>query len=582
MYSNLQTTTTRTPRFQLFCNITIRAFMIPILLWLFLLSIFGTCMINPYLGDYETTTYLTDQPFVHISAILMIFLLGYLLLLHPKRAERIFSVVKNTHMLLWIHILVAILMLTAIFVCRYQPISDQYYCLYSAANFMEGDYTSWKPGGYLYNYPMLNALTLLFIPFIALFGVEEAAIAFQVFNLVLLLMASYSLYRFCKTVSLKSFAASLLFVLYLPMTFYCFFIYGNIASLSLSIFSLWKIAAYLKEKHIRDIVCSAAAITIACLLKGTAIIPLIAILIILTVSAVIQKQPKLLLLLPVYLIFLYCGNLAVNLTIEGITHEKVSQGLSYYGWLATGISEGTWADGWFNNYMPNLLEDCNFDLDLFAVEAKAAFHRDAAKFWSDPSYFIPFVARKTASQWNNPTFQSLWIQQEMLLRHNPPYGAGGFEARIPESLCLDGSPTNMIFYFIFNLLQSIILFGSLCFFLFDAKKASLTSLLPAATFIGGFLFLFFWEAKAQYTILFFVFLFPYAVSGFPTFLKRLLNLKESKSWYRSKEVIFLGILLGSILLLSLTNTAPVNDTLKLGRADQTAFYNYYLQQNSQN
>lgn len=573
MHSDIQSHS----RLQLFCNTTVRVIMILLLGWLFYLSIFGTCMLNYNLGN-ETTAYLTDQPFVHLSAILLIFLSGYLLLRHKNFASRILDAMQNTHILVIVHILVAVLMLAAIFICRYQPVSDQFKCLYSAMHLLEGDYTPWKAGGYLYIYPILNATTLLLVPFVAIFGVEDASIAFQVFNLAMQLLASYSMYRFCKSVGLRSFAASLLFILYLPITFYCFFVYGNTASLSLSIVSLWKIADFMKGKRVKDVVISAVTLTAACLLKGTAIITLIAILIFLAVSAVIQKKPKLLLLLPLYIIFLYCGNLAVDQAVEGITHEQVSEGASFYGLLGTGISEGEWADGWFNNYTTHLFIDCGYDLDVYAIEAKNAFLRDAQKFWSDPAYFIPFLARKTASQWNNPTFQSIWIQQQSLIRL-PPY-RDSFAERPREFLCLDGSTSNMTFYFVFNLLQSIILFGCLCYFLFDAQKSSLTSLLPAITFIGGFLFLFFWEAKAQYTILFFVLVLPYAVSGYPAFLKRLIALKSGKSWYCSKEVIFLVILLISILLFAVTDSALVSNTIKLGRDDQTLYYQYYLEQNS--
>lgn len=563
-------------KLQIFCNAAIRIFMILILGWLFYLSIFSTCMLNYYLGN-ETTAYLTDGSFFHVSAILLIFLIGYLLFLHKDTASRILTALQNAHIVLMIHILVAVLMLAAIFICRYQPVNDQYTYLYAAKHLLEKDFTSWQVGGDLYFHPTLNGLTLLFVPFVAIFGVENAAIAFQVFNLAMQLLASYSLYRFCKSVGLRSFATSLLFILYLPFTFYCFFVYGNTSSLSLSIISLWKFADFMKEKRVKDVIISAVAISAAYLIKQTAAITLVAILIILTVSAVIKKRPKLLLILPLYLIFLCCGNLAVNRTVESITHEKVSEGLSFYGWLGTGISEGEWADGWFNHYTTHLLIDSDYDLDVYAVESKNAFLRDAQKFWSDPSYFVPFLARKTASQWNNPTFQSIWIQQQTLKRPAPYIEF--FGRRPMEFICHDGSVSNMIFYFTFNLLQSIVLFGSLCFFLFDARKSSLISLLPAITFIGGFLFLFVWEAKAQYTILFFVLLFPYAVSGFLSFLKRLIALKGNKFWYRSKEVIFLVILLGSILLFSLMDNALINNTIKLGREDQTLFYQFYLREN---
>lgn len=484
---------------------------------------------------------------------------------------------QNTRFLLIIHILVAVLMLAAILICRYQPVADQFSSLYSALHLLDGNYSSWQFAGYLYTYPALNSLVLLFVPFVALFGVEGGAFAFQIFNLIMLLLASYSLYRFCKTVGLNSTVTSILFILYLPMTFYCFFIYGNMISLSLTMVAFWKIADFFKSNRIRDAIYSAVTLSIAYLIKETVLIPLIAILIIIISHAIIRKKPKYLLLLPFYLIILYCGSQAVDLTVESITHEETSPGLAYYGHLTMGISEGAWADGWYNGYTNNLIAACNYDLDLYAAESKKTFLQHAREFWSDPSYFVPFLARKTASQWNNPTFQSIWIQQEML-NHNLLLDPSA-EVKSPEFLCLDGSPANMLFYFIFNLMQSIVLFWSLCFFLFDAKKVSLTSLLPAIAFIGGFLSLIICEAKAQYTILFFVFLFPYTVTGFISFMKKLINLKANKYWYRSKEVIFLGILLGSILLLSITGTAFINDTVKLGRDDQTAFYNYYLEQN---
>ncbi len=551
--------------------------MILILDWLFYLSIFGTSMINRTI-EYETTLYLTDAPFLHVSAILLVFLMGYLLYLHPKRTARILNTLQNTHILLIVHIFIAVLMLAAILICRYQPVADQFSSLYSAYYFLQGDYTSWKFAGYLYIYPKMKPLVLLFLPFVALFGAEGGGVAFQVFNLAMLLLASYSLYRFCKTVGLNSTITSILFILYLPITFYCFFIYGNIASLSLSMVAFWKIADFLEGSRVRDAVCSVAMLSIAGLVKETAIIPLIAVFIVILSNAIIHKKAKHLLLLPLCLICLYCGSQAVGLTFEGITHEESSTDLACYGHLTMGISEGTWAaDGWYNGYTSALIAACNYDLDLYAAESEKTFQQHAREFWSDPSYFIPFLARKTASQWNNPTFQSIWIQQVMLNHNLLPIPSA--EAIAPEYLCLDGSPSNMVFYFIFNLLQSLILFGSLCYFLFDAKKATLTAFLPAIAFIGGFLFLLFWEAKAQYTILFWVFLFPYTVAGYLSFMRRLISLKGKKDWYRSKEVVFLGILLGSIVLLSITDTALINDTIKLGRDDQTALYNYYLEQN---
>ena len=152
------------------------------------------------------------------------------------------------------------------------------------------------------------------------------------------------------------------------------------------------------------------------------------------------------------------------------------------------------------------------------------------------------------------------------------------DSRPHNLLCIDGSPVNMLFYFLFNILQSIILFGTLCYFVFDSKNASLSTLLPAVTFIGGFLFLLFWEAKAQYTILFFILLIPYSITGFQSLLHNLMLLKDNHKWYASKVTLFLA-LLAAILLLTAADTPLLKDAIKLGSNDADAYYTYYLEQN---
>ncbi len=558
------------------CNTVIRIILVVILGYLFLLSIFGTCMLNFETGS-EATAYLKDYPTLHVAVIIMLFLFGYLISRHAAVRDRIRSIMQNRRFLLAVHIAVAAVMLSAILICRYQPVSDQFNCLYSADHLLNGNYSSWEKNGYLYIYPELNGLTLLFTPFVAVFGVLNASIAIQIVNLLLLLLASYSLYRFCGCVRLNGAAASICFILYLPITFYIFFVYGNMASLSLSVFAIWKAAEYLREERAKDLLCSAAAISLAVIFKETAKIALLAVLIVLALHAVLNKKPKYLLAVSIYVLFLICSNALTDTLSETITGEEVSPGLSPYGKLTMGILEGERANGWYNSYTIYLLGDCEGDLDKYAASSKEIFLLYSKPFYSDLSKCIPFLAKKTASQWNNPTFQSLWIQQQMLIREER---YGDFPSRAPEFICLDGSPSNMVFYYVFNILQSIILFGSLCFFIFDAGKTSLASLVPAITFIGGFLFLLFWEAKSQYTLLYFVLLIPYAVHGLCSIIKKVSSPAGTKQWYRSKEAIFLGCLLCAILFLSVADTAYINSTVKMASVEDERDYAHYLEENT--
>lgn len=558
--------------------------------YLFLLSIFGTSMITgheeiasiiPEGFHYETTAYLTDSPLLHISAIVLIFLLGFLAVSHlnipaPKNVGKLLIV---------LHLLITALMLIAIFICNYLPVTAQYWVLDSANRLINSDYSFWEQSGFSYIYPWLNSLTLFLVPEVAFFGMEGGATAFRIINLGMFILASYSFYGFCKETKLNGAITSILFIFYLPLELYIFFVYGNIACLSFSLYAIWMAVRYLNHNRITDAILCAVSISIAALFKDYALIMLAAILIVLTMHGITSRQWKKLIWLPIFIaIYLFCST-SVNLIIEGITKEEVPSGMDIYGHLTMGISEGTSdnggrANGWYNNFTFDALAACGYDYDLYRAVTKEAFIQRSKTFLSDPSHILAFFAQKTASQWNNPTFQSIWIHQQMLTD----------DELADYSLYIDGSTANMIFYYIFNLVQSLILFGSLYYFVFESRKASLASLLPAIAFIGGFIFLLFWEAKAQYTLLFFVMLFPYAVTGLISLSGSLTNLVKSvssktdnaqtinsKRWYCSKEIIFLSLLLCIILILSVINTETINNTIKLGTDDDV--YNYYLEQN---
>lgn len=229
-----------------FCNYTITLLMICITGYLFLLSIYGDCMINAYIG-YETTVYLTDSPFFQISSILLVLLICVLINSHSGIIQFLSRYKKV--ILIAIHIILAVSMSAVILLTKYQPTAAQAWTLDAAQHLLDDDYSFWEHSGFNYIYPVLNALTLYLVPFVFLFGTTGGAIAFQLFNLVMLLLASRSLYGFCKETHLNAGKTVLAFIIYLPMGFYIFFIYGNIASLSLSLFSIWQFARFLSSNR---------------------------------------------------------------------------------------------------------------------------------------------------------------------------------------------------------------------------------------------------------------------------------------------------------------------------------------------
>lgn len=552
--------------------IVVTVFMTAITGYLFLLSIFGTSMITFYSG-YETTFYLTDSPLLHISAIIMTFLIGAL----AAPYIRMFSERMKKNGLIIIHSVMFVLMLFSIFSYAYYPVWDQMDIMNSINGIINSDYSSWKHAGFMYIYPGLNSLVLLLTPPVYLFGFRGGIIAIRILNLVMFFLSSYSVYQFCKEIKVSGIITSILYVCYLPLMLYVFFIYGNITSLSLSTFAVWMAVRYLNDGQKKHIILCAAAMAVSILLKDSAWITMIAILIVLFIYGIADRQLEKILWIPIFIaLYLFC-NMSFNHLAERITGEEIPSGMSPYGHLTMGISEGSRANGWYNGFTRETLEACGYDYEIYADAAKNAFLQRSETFWSDSSYVCDFFVRKTASQWNNPTFESTWILQDMLYQT----AMNRIDCN-PAALFIDGSSTNMIYYYIFNLLQSIILFGSLCFFIFESRNSSLASLIPAIIFIGGFIFLFFYEAKAQYTLLFFVMLFPYAPTGFLSLFRNIKKLTidgNKKYFYRSKTAVFLGVLLFLILFISAMDPKNAGSAFKLGVDDE--YYNECLEQHNE-
>lgn len=84
-----------------------------------------------------------------------------------------------------------------------------------------------------------------------------------------------------------------------------------------------------------------------------------------------------------------------------------------------------------------------------------------------------------------------------------------------------------------DVLQSILYFGTLLFLIFDRKKRDLKKAGFIICFLGGFLLHFFWEAKCEYALLYYLMLYPYSIEGYRATLKTLTKMR--KQWLNKEE-----------------------------------------------
>ncbi len=112
--------------------------------------------------------------------------------------------------------------------------------------------------------------------------------------------------------------------------------------------------------------------------------------------------------------------------------------------------------------------------------------------------------RKTLSQWNEPTYEALWVNQF----HN-----GDFST-IVQSIYTGKLYRVLSEYMnLFQLLVFAAVFAGLLIGRKGEKRWQLTELFLPMVILGGFFFHTIWEAKSQYIFPYFVCMLPAAATG---------------------------------------------------------------------
>ena len=143
--------------------------------------------------------------------------------------------------------------------------------------------------------------------------------------------------------------------------------------------------------------------------------------------------------------------------------------------------------------------------------AKEAITESLQHFQKDPAYAARFYLRKTLSQWNEPTYEALWVNQ---------FHSGDFST-IVQSI-YEGKLYQVLSEYmnLFQLLVFAAVFAGLLSCRKGEKRWQLTKLYLPMVILGGFIFHTIWEAKSQYIFPYFVCMLPGAAAGIAGVLKK--------------------------------------------------------------
>lgn len=334
--------------------------------------------------------------------------------------------------------------------------------------------------------------------------------ALQLANLACWALGVYSLWRLYRL--LYGGAHSLVLAacaLFLPLGFYVTFIYGTLPGFGLSSFALWQQCAWLRDRAAWRLPPLALAAVAACLIKQNYLIALVGLGLVFAAHALLRDARSLAALALLALVWLG-GSRALALGVYRLTGLPQSEGVPPEAYVAMGLQETPPAGpGWFNYYNWQLYAWYGGDAGLAAAHARQDIAAALAAWRQAPAQAAGFMVRKVRSQWCEPTFQSLWIQQRK--RDASPDEA---VPRLVDALLRPGSGLGRAYYGVFGLAQSAVLLGAALCAARELRRGRVCALALPAVFLGGFLFHLAWEAKGQYTVPYFILLVPLAAAGY--------------------------------------------------------------------
>lgn len=485
----------------------VAGFFLMILLYLCFLSIISTSRINLQ----EHTLYGKDSILNNIAILLFFSVAGFLInrLAFVKKVIRAVNANEELYKTCQTFLLFVILIMGLLFVINAKciPGSDQLEVQKAVAAIRAGDYHSLENNGYLGTYKNQLGLAGYSMLLAAVFG-DHNYLAFQIMSVFLLILFYRELTESGREMGMKYSTLLMVLVsgiLFFPLTMYTILVYGNIPGLACGMLAIRNEQTYFRTGKKYSLVLAAVGIFAAVLWKQNYLIFAIGMLLYaFTFLWGKQKKKGAMMLTALLLVVALQAILPVSIA-RSVSGKSLDQGMSKWAWVAMGLQDGSRAPGWYNSYSFGTYRDSDYHTDRQTETAKANIRKSLEKYQRDANEMVRFFTQKTASQWNNPTFQAFWNLQ--VRKRNAD--AENWTQRMLQQDSLSKLTSYL------DVMQLLIIFGAL---LYAINKKITTEqndvfFLPSV-FVGGFLFHLIWEAKCQYTIMFFVLLLPCAAEGY--------------------------------------------------------------------
>ena len=483
--------------------------------YLAIMSIIQTSKIDPAKYSSEAILYQTDN----IALNIFFMSLFFVFLFAMKKRYDFFSKVDMKLLEAALPCYVTVLGLVWVLSAQSSPAADSQNIFEAATNAAQGNYQSMYDGGEFYNkdfysgysyfsfYPFQLGFVFLCEIVYRIFGVSSA-MPVEIINVLCVAAAYLAISKISRLMfkrrSIEFFTIILLAGCFQPILF-CTFAYGNIIGMCCALWASYFLIKYFQtSKYILLIPC-ALLLTLSTLAKYNNMIYVVAFVIMLIVHTVKHKKWQSVAFALAICVLAVGASKLVIISYENRADTTFRSGVSQMLYLDMGLNESYMAPGWYNDMAKSTYINNNLDGEKANNAAKADIDKRLKYNFSDIDYAVDFFGKKIISQWNEPTFESIWISE--VKGHYTELNG------LAKSI-YDGS-TGQFLEIYFNLYIQIlyVLFAVGLYCMFLNKKNNIETVLLPLVILGGFGYHLLFEGKSQYVLTYIPLLIPIASYG---------------------------------------------------------------------
>lgn len=396
------------------------------------------------------------------------------------------------------------------------PISDQEVLFTSAANLVRGDLSALRDtAGYEYFYFVRFPYQLGFLScleaLVRVFGEQGTLIAAPIFNVLLLISGYGALLLTTQKLfgdNRVTFLTLLLLCVCIQPVLACTWIYGLIPALAFTLWGVYFAVRFLQTSRYWNLLPAALFCALAVYMKPNAWIGAVAVAIALLLHALKTRGWKT--VVAAALLLALCCPLPkiAQAAYEERIGVSFGKGYPMSSWMAMGMRESWMAAGWYNEYSKEMYHTYGTDLAAITERNKEDIANSLAGFRDDPEAAYAFYQEKFASQWNEPTLESIWISVVC-----ESYADRG---KLAQSL-YDGRWPGAVLEKAMDYALQLVYVGFALSLLILLRKRGVEQMILPVAIVGGILFHLLFEANAKYALSYLPLFLPGAAYGILTF-----------------------------------------------------------------